>query len=292
MNIYMVGYASDLGASTQGTAKGPEILKQSKYLEILNQYDIQLHWEKIVRPEVSGEPKAKLIQKICKELGDEIIQKVNQNEFFTVIGGDHSCAIGTWSAAAYAKHKQGDIGLIWIDAHMDSHTFVTSETGNIHGMPLASLLGEGEPDFTEMFFSQKKIKPQNICLIGIRSFEKGELELLKRLNVKIYYMQEIQERSLKVIMQEAIRQVSENTIGFGVSIDIDSLDPKEAPGTGCREPNGLSSVELCDALTLLAKESKFFGAEIAEFDPQRDKEHITEKLISRLMAAFTLGKII
>jgi arginase len=210
------------------------------------------------------------------------------DKFFMVIGGDHSSAIGTWSGAFQAIKQRGSLGLIWIDAHMDSHQPKTSHTGNIHGMPLACLLGYGEQEFTQLLSHHHKLDSRYLCLIGVRSFESEEAEFLKQLNVKIYYMDEVKQRGLSVIMQEAIKIVSEQTAGFGVSIDIDSMDPKEAPGTGVIEPDGLSAKELGKALHLLTNNPKLIGIELAEFDPTRDKQQLTEKVILELMRALFL----
>jgi hypothetical protein len=162
-----------------------------------------------------------------------------------------------------------------------SHTPETTESGNIHGMPLAALMGYGDSRLTQLLFSAPKLLPESVILIGIRSFEKAEAALLKRLNVRIFDMYEIQTRGLTAVITEAVEIVSKNTVGYGISIDIDSIDPEEAPGTGAKELNGIASQDLCTALQklLLSPDKRFIGAEIAEFDPNQDKNKKTEKII-------------
>ncbi len=135
-----------------------------------------------------------------------------------------------------------------------------------------------------------KFKPENICLIGIRSFEEGEATLLKQLNVRIIGMDEVHERGLADVMAEAIKIATTGTVGYGLSIDIDSIDPADAPGTDVAEANGLSGEELCQAAQIFAHDERLIGAEIAEFDPGRDQDQKTEKLIARLVNAITIGK--
>jgi len=187
--------------------------------------------------------------------------------------------------------QEGSLGFIWIDAHMDSHTPQTTLTGNIHGMPLACLLGFGEQGLINLATPTPKFNPKHICLVGIRSFEPEEEALLKRLNVRIIYMAEVRQRGLADVMAEAIKIATTGTVGYGLSIDIDSIDPADAPGTDVVEPGGLAGEELCQAVQVFAHDKRLIGAEIAEFDPHRDKDQKTEKLIARLVSAITLGNI-
>jgi arginase len=208
---------------------------------------------------------------------------VKQNNFFCVVAGDHSSAIGTWSGVYDAIHQQGDLGLIWIDAHMDAHTPETSPSGNIHGMPLACLLGYGYKNLISILQNAPKLKPENICLIGVRSFEEGEENLLKNLGVKVYFMDEVQSRGFKSVMQEATHHVKKNTAKFGVTIDIDAIDPIEAPGVDVPEPNGIRINELREGFQEIINDKKLLGVEIVEFDPHLDINQQTEKLVVSLI---------
>jgi arginase len=294
--IHLIGSASGVAAADAGCWEGPLVLEKSDYLktEMANN-GFNYQWDAMLQPnrEAGAESPLAVVTKHCEALADAVGDLVRDKAFFTVFGGDHSCAIGTWSGVHREISKQGDFGLIWIDAHMDSHTPETSETGNIHGMPLACLLGYGNPALTELNGgSAPKIKAEHVCVIGARSFEEGEEELLKDLNIRIYFMDEVERRGLKEIMTEAIDIVNTGTVGYGVTIDIDSIDPAEAPGTGVSEPGGLSAKELCNALTQVTNDKRLIGTEIVEFDPRRDKNALTEKLSVQLLISMLNGKLI
>jgi arginase len=286
-DVYLIGYASSTGGPDPTAGEGPLVLQKSPYLLELQDEGMHLHWHTIIIPEQHNASKLEGIAEDNRLLATAIADLTLNKKFFMVLGGDHTCAVGTWSGASFAMQDQGSIGLIWIDAHMDSHTPQTTLTGNYHGMPLACLLGYGEPKLTNMMTTTPKIKPEHLCLIGIRSFEKEEEQLLQRLNVRIYYMDEINRRGLDVIMKEALAIVTQGTVGFGISLDIDSIDPIDAPATDVSEPGGIPAKELCAALQIPAQDSRLLGVEMTEFDPHRDIEQKTEKLIPKLMTVLS-----
>lgn len=285
--VHFLGYASSLAGAATGSEHGAETIQHSKYLQqLMQQHDITLQWDAIFKPDLQHHlTTLEQVTHLCAQLAAATAQLTQQKKPFVVIAGDHTSAIGTWSGVAHAKRAEGKIGLIWIDAHMDSHTPETSETGNLHGMPVACLLGHGETKLTKLCDDLPKLDPENICLIGIRSYEAGEKRLLEKLNARIFYIEEVQQKGLAAVLREAVAIVSRNTIGHGISIDIDSMDPQDAPGTGVAESNGLAAEELCNALTLLAHDPRLLGVEIAEFDPTRDQQQKTEKIVTKLLAA-------
>lgn len=278
MKPRVIGYASDIAANKKGAAQGPAVLKNSKVLRALS-----LEWEAIL--ETSSQKRGLVAtaatQTLCKKLASYIKQFIANKTPFLTIGGDHSSAIGTWSGAASGLN--GPLGLIWIDAHMDAHTPDTSTTKNIHGMPVAVLLGHGDPALTQISSTQAKCQPENMVLIGVRSCEIEEAELLAQLNVRVYFMEEINERGLAVVLKEALKIVTTNTAGFGVSIDLDGIDPKDAPDVTIRVEDGIRAQDLLENLSPIAKHPDFIGAEIAEFFPGNDKNQKTEKLIAGLI---------
>jgi arginase len=289
-SIHFVGSACGIAAEDPGCADGPLTLKQSVlFQQALKKAAVDFHWENIFAP-ASEVASVDIIAEHCQNLATQVASLVQQQKPFMVFGGDHSCAIGTWSGAFSEVAKQGDMGLIWIDAHMDSHTPATTPSGNIHGMPLACLLGDGYPQLTQILNKAPKVKPENLCMIGIRSFEQGEAELLKRLKIRIYGMAEVKQRGLDDIIKEAIAHVTKNTAAYGVTIDVDSMDPNDAPATGVSEPDGLSGSELCNAAMQFANDPRLIGTEIVEFDPHRDKNNMTEKLIINLALAILAGQ--
>lgn len=289
-SISLIGYASGVAAGDPGCKDGPDVLSKSDLIQQLQQTSWQADWEAMLYPS-SIEPKLAVVADLCTQLALKIKRLVEQKHFFAVLGGDHACAIGTWSGVASALKPQGPIGLIWFDAHMDSHTFETTPSGNIHGMPVASLLGYGAAELINILTATPKLLPEHVCLIGVRSFEAKEAELLKRLRVKVYDMNEIEQRGLAVVVQEAIAIVTRATAAFGVSLDLDCIDPKDAPATGTLAPGGIAATALIEALPLISTQAKFIGAEIAEYNPQHDKNDLTKKLIPQLLKALLPGSL-
>lgn len=290
--LHLVGCASGVAGADIHSGDGPIILQNSPYLAQLTESGHSYQWGNVFRvnAESPGQRIDESVSQVCRDLAKDVSRLTREKAFFSVIGGDHSCAIGTWSGVYDALHQQGEIGLIWIDAHMDSHTPETSESGRIHGMPLAVLLGYGYPTLTSILHQAPKIKPENLCLIGVRSYEAGEAALLKRLNVRVFMMSEVLERGFSAVMQEAIERVSKNTIGYGLTLDIDSIDPMDAPGVDVPEANGIRVDQLRQGLQLAAVDPKLIATEIVEFDPSHDKNHTTEKLVVDVLQIFADGK--
>jgi arginase len=283
--LRLVGYASGIGGADQRVGQGPLVMQQSAFMQRLEQIDF--FWDMISPSRVTHATTEEAVAALCQTLALNISGQVRAKEFFTVIGGDHSCAIGTWSGVYDALHEQGDFGLIWIDAHMDSHTPDTTLTGRIHGMPLACLLGHGYPALTTILQAKAKLKPEHVCLIGARSFESGEAQLLERLNIRVYFMEELHQRGLIPVLREAVTIVNQGTLGYGLSLDIDSIDPKEAPAVDVPEQDGLHASDLYAGLAELALDLRLFGVEIVEFDPAKDRAHCTEELVASFVNLFT-----
>jgi arginase len=227
-----------------------------------------------------------VVAELNTRLALSIKQQIATGKKPMVIGGEHTCAVGTWSGVQSAYADQGDIGLIWIDAHMDSHTPQTSLSQHLHGMPLAALLGYGYPSLTGILHSAPKLLPRNLCLIGVRSFEEGEAVLLKKLNVKVYFIDEVLQRGFMNVLQEAIASVSVNTCGFGVSLDLDSIDPQDAPAVDVPEANGIRAHDVLVGLEKVAQDKRLLAVEIVEFDPMHDIDHKTEKLVMKCLEIF------
>ncbi|HEX4044726.1 MAG TPA: arginase [Gammaproteobacteria bacterium] len=282
----LIGYASKLAGPDLHCDEGPVVLQQSPYLAQLVEQGIQPLWQ-MITPGLTQGRKDKMVREMCERLAAAVVKLAKQHQYFTVIGGDHACAIGTWSGMYDVYHTQGELGLIWVDAHMDSHTPETSESGRIHGMALAALLGFGYDTLTTVLHDAPKLKPENVCLVGVRSFEQGEAALLARLGVRIYFMEEVRQRGVSVVLREAVQGVSQHTIGYGISLDLDSLDPEDAPGVDVAEPAGLRAADLLVSLAELAQDPRLLATEIVEFDPSRDKSQQTEQLIVKLLTVLS-----
>ena len=219
------------------------------------------------------------IQDFNFRFAHEVAHSFETGHFPVVIGGDHSIAIGTWNGVA--KAKKNPLGLIWIDAHMDGHTNETTPSGAYHGMPLAALLGHGEKEIAQLLRPEPVLLPENVVLIGVRAYEEGEALLLEKLGVRIYFIEEVKERGLFRVVQEAIDRIK--TPHLGLSIDLDAIDPEEAPGVGSPEANGLSSDELIKALSLFEERVEAF--ELVEYNPERDIKFKTREIAYKILDA-------
>lgn len=220
------------------------------------------------------------IATLSAKLAQSTQQSVLNNNLFVTLGGDHTAAIGSWSGAANGVNE---LGLIWFDAHMDSHTFETTPSNNIHGMPLAVLLGYGDKNLTHVLSAQPKLKPENVVLIGVRSYESGEAALLKKLGVKIFFMEEIKKFGMKKVIHESLHIVTKNADAFGISIDLDGFDPQDAPGVGTPEKDGVRANDFLAEFSAIAQHPKLIGIDIVEFNPVLDVDHKTEMLAVKLL---------
>ncbi|MDF1796544.1 MAG: arginase [Coxiellaceae bacterium] len=279
--IAVIGAACSIASTDHGSEQAPSVIQQSP---LVNALDIDLAWDHIIFSRGKGRQLEAMesVIRYSTNIAKRTAKAIKRQERFLTIGGDHSCAIGTWSGAAHQLRDKGDLGLLWIDAHIDAHTPCSSDTGNIHGMPVAHLLGQGEDRLCQLLDNQNKIKPENIALIGIRSYEPAERELVERLGVRVYYIEEVLERGIDVVLNEAYQLISENTAAYGISIDIDGFDPEFAPAVHTTVPGGIDPQQFIQALASMPKD-KMIGAEIAEFNPILDKDQITEKLIAELI---------
>lgn len=192
------------------------------------------------------------------------------------IGGDHSCAIGSWSGVAHnLERKQKDLALIWIDAHMDAHRPETSETGNLHGMPVAHLLGHGHKELTSIISATPKLKPENIVYFGIRSYEKPEEDFLQSLGVKVYYQDMLSDDNFVELFLSEYNRLADQTNGnVGISLDLDGLDPKEIKAVGTPVDVGISTSKFTEAMEKIDI-NKLSGFEIAEYNPSLDDDKST-----------------
>lgn len=283
--VNIIGYASGLGSCDTRCCTGPFIIKASEAFEALKgNSTVDWHWIDNLAPHEEATKLAAIspIAEISQRLAQHVIQQVENQHPFAVISGVHSSAIGAWSGAA--KAIDAPLGLIWIDAHMDSHTPETTHTGNVHGMPLAALLGKGDPRLAALLRSEPALLPENLVLVGIRDFEPEEADLLNSLGVKIYLMKEVKERGIGPVLQEAGEYVTKKTKHFGISIDLDAIDPTDAPGVSLPTPNGIAAVPLCQALKdYFYQHPQLLGVEIAEFNTYRDEDHKTEKVVADLL---------
>ena len=279
--IRIIGAASGIGAQDQACEDGPMAFHRSQAWHELQRHPL-LDWGKtLFAPDDDGSSTAGRIAELCKDLADEVTLTLRADEFPVVIGGDHSVAIGTWSGVARVLGVP--LGLLWIDAHLDSHTPESSYSGAIHGMPLACLLGRGDKRLLDIGLSGVQISAEHTVVLGPRSYEPEEFEFLQRMGVRIIDSEEVHQRGFVDCLDEAVGIVSAAPAGFGVTLDLDAIDPQLAPGVGSPEPDGLVARDALMAIHLSAGMPGFKALEIVEYNPDRDRYGATARLISDLI---------
>jgi arginase len=284
--LALIGAASRLGMPDSACDQAPAFLR--RHLATLPHLRGRYAWHALLRASTtlpaSGAFPPPGLGPFSRRLAKAVDECVAAMRRFMVFGGDHACAIGTWTGAARGLRPRGDMGLIWIDAHMDAHTLSTSPSGRAHGMPVATLLGHGDP--TLEFFggaAPPAVLPRNLCLIGVRSFESGEAALLQRLGVRIVMMDEVRRRGLAAVLREALDQVSAHTAGFGVSLDLDAIDPRDAPGVTTAVGRGIAADDLLPPLRDACADRRCIGMEVVEFNPPADRNGRTAQLVEQIV---------
>jgi arginase len=283
--IPTVEVACDAGARRKGSGEGPGEFRKSRDAA-LRCKGLALAWQQMPRNLCAPEsPPLQAVAQTARWTAGITRRLTAGGEKFIVIGGDHSCAIGTWSGVADALRKYGPLGLIWIDAHMDMHVPETTHSGAINGMPVASLLGYGAPELTSVAEDGPALHPHHICLVGTRSFEPEEVEFAERFAVRVIGMQEVRVRGIDAALAEAHEVASSGTAGYGISLDLDAFDPAEAPGVGTPEPGGILPATIFDAWSELCRDPKCLGIEIVEFNPSLDQAGRTAQLLEDFVTA-------
>jgi len=207
-----------------------------------------------------------------------------------VLGGDHSLAVGSVSGVShFFSQRSKKAGLLWLDAHGDMNTPDSSPSGNVHGMPLASLLGYGAPALVELFGYKPKVESRNVCLVGVRELDARERRLVKDSGVHAFTMRDIDERGMRDVMSEALRFVTDDTDGMAVSLDMDFVDPTDAPGVGTPIRGGVTYREGHLAMEMIADSDAMVSLEIVEINPVIDERNKTASLAVEMILS-ALGK--
>ncbi|HCR37850.1 MAG TPA: arginase [Opitutae bacterium] len=291
--IHIIGAPSAWGAKHRGSEFGPAALYEAGLLERAKALGyncvrvddvLPLRSSREINPPVSL-ANIEFVGPHCHALASVVDHCLEEGAFPAVLGGDHSIAIGTWSGVTKALDAAGHFGLIWLDAHLDGHTPETTPSESYHGMALAALLGHGDASLVSIGVPSAKIAPQHVTLIGARDYEQEELDLLKRLGVRIVFMKELRERGFKVVLEEALICASTGTAGFGVSFDVDFFDAEAVPGTGTPVGGGLHAKDVLPHLSLIAEHPDYKAFEIVEYNPELDLEGKTAKLTLELVEA-------
>jgi arginase len=288
----------DLGASRRGVDMGPSALRVAGLQARIKQLGLQVEDIgniSVKQPEEMsyGEKRAKYLAEIadaCKDLAAMVEKSLEESMLPVVLGGDHSIAAGTLSGvAAHFKKKEKKIGLVWLDAHGDINTPESSPSGNVHGMPLAAAMGYGATELVELQGFKPKVEPQNISLVGIRDLDSQEKKLAKKSGVHVFTMRDIDERGMREVMSDALKYAMDDTDGISVSLDMDFVDPSDAPGVGTPVRGGVTYREAHLAMEMLADTEAMVSLEVVEINPVID-EHNRTALLGVELVLSGLGK--
>lgn len=285
--VRIIGAASGLGAQDHACEDGPVAFHRSQaWHELAHQPRVD--WGKTLFASDSAAASGiGQIAGLCRRLAAEVASALSADEFPLVIGGDHSIAIGTWSGVARGIGEPP--GLLWIDAHLDSHTPETSYSGAVHGMPLACLLGRGDKRLLNIGLNGPQISAAHTVVFGPRSYETEEVDFLRTMGVRVISGEDIDERGFSRCLAEAIGIVCDAPAGFGVTLDLDAIDPALAPGVGSPEPDGLWDGDVVSALRRLSQLPGLRAMEIVEYNPDRDWQGRTAQLMTDLIEGILPG---
>jgi len=296
--IRIIGVPMDLGASRRGVDMGPSALRvaglQTRLKHLGRQVE-DIGNVPVIQAEEQpyGEKNAKYVDEIaetCKGLADMVRKTLDEDQLPLVLGGDHSIAVGTVAGvAAHFKKKSKSVGVVWLDAHGDMNTPESSPSGNVHGMPLASIMGHGPSQLTELAGQKPMVEPRNVALVGIRDLDAKERRLIKETGVHVLTMRDIDERGMREVMAQALRFASDDTAGIAVSLDMDFVDPTDAPGVGTPVRGGVTYREAHLALEMIADSRSAVSFEIVEINPVIDLHNKTALLGVELLLS-GLGK--
>lgn len=299
-SVSILGVPLGYGASMAGVDIGPAALRVARLNQRIATLGYAVHDLgdlRLERPQTLPEVHDKLkymreISNACEQLANEVETILSSGQLPIVLGGDHSIAIGSFSGvASYYKKQQQTLGLIWFDAHADMNTPDTTPSGNIHGMPLAALLGYGTPELTNVAGFAPKLDPKLCAHVGARDIDAGERDLINKLGMRFFTMREIDERGMNACMNEAIKIASGGTAGYAVTFDVDVLDPGDAPGSGTLVRGGLTYREAHLGMEKISEAGGMRSLEIVEINTALDVNNKTAELGVELLLS-ALGKTI
>jgi arginase len=292
--VNLIGFPIDLGADRRGVDMGPSALRIANLKEKLEQlgYEVvdsgDIYIQNVERQKITN-PKLKYINEILrtsKILAGKIERVREKDQFPLCLGGDHSIAIGTIAGiSSFCKKNKLKLGVIWIDAHTDMNTDETSPSGNIHGMPMAAAVGLGNERLVNFYGFFPKVKAENCALIGVRSIDQLERINIKRVDLPVYTMSDVDKLGIHRIISRVLKQFKEKVDHIHVSFDLDSVDPEIAPGVGTPVPGGFSYREAHLLMESIAECGCMSSLEISEVNPILDRKNRSAEFAAELIAS-------
>ncbi len=303
--VAVIGVPMDLGSNLRGVDMGPSAIRIAGVVEQLRELGCRIKdFGNVAVPHASvvGIGSASMryaepIKMTCELLATAIESSLEDSNTPVVLGGDHSIAMGTLAGLARyglsrKRKKRRRYGLLWVDAHADANTPRTTPSGNVHGMPLAVALGRGDKRFTELGGPAPMIDASSAVLLAVRDVDLGERDNLRKLGLRVITMREIDERGVFECTTEALDIVDAGTDGFHLSVDMDCLDPRLAPGVGTPVPGGLTVREAHLVMELVADSRQMVSCEFVEVNPVIDQRNMTAELAAGLIRSALGGKIL
>jgi arginase len=285
--VRIIGVPMDLGQSRRGVDMGPSALRGAGLQAALKKLGLQVEDIgnlSVKQPEEMpvGEKRAKYLQEIAETCGDVAAaaeKSLSEGFLPLVLGGDHSIAAGV--AAGVANHfrkEKKQIGYLWLDAHGDMNTPDSSPSGNVHGMPLAAIMGYGAPELVDLLGFKPKAEPGNIVIVGARDLDAQERKIVKKSGIRVFTMRDIDERGMREVMADALKYAMDDTAGIAVSLDMDFVDPADAPGVGTPVRGGVTYREAHLAMEMIADTEAMVSLEVVEINPILDEHNRTALL--------------
>jgi arginase len=298
LNISLIGVPMDLGQNRRGVDMGPSAIRYAGVVERLEEIGHTVTDEgniQIAAAEKTASPDTNLknlieVTDASTALANKIHDVMEDGQFPLILGGDHSIAIGTLAGLG---DRYDNLGVIWYDAHADLNTGETSPSGNIHGMPLAVSIGLGHEKLVNIRGFAPKIKPENVVIIGARSIDPGERELIKEKGIKVFTMHDIDKLGMTEVMNNAMSYLKDRNVdGLHLSLDLDGIDPIYTPGVGTPVPGGISYRESHLAMEMLFTSDMVTSTEFVEVNPILDEKNKTADVAVALMGSLFGEKLL
>jgi arginase len=298
-SVRLIGVPMDLGASRRGVDMGPSAVRYTDLRDRLEKLGHTVEdsgnvpvpfREDAARGAQRGARYMGAITDVCVDVAARVRSALEAGQIPVVLGGDHALAAGSIAGAAAHLAAGGHrLGVVWVDAHGDLNTPATSRSGNVHGMPLAALLGNGDKAMASIGGAQGAIKGSDLALVGLRDLDQSERAHIRKWNLSAFTMRALDERGLRSVMEQAIGIATKSTAGLWVSFDMDVIDPDEAPGVGTPVPGGMTYREAHLAMEMLADTGKLVGLDMVEVNPVLDQRNRTAEIACELILS-ALGK--
>ena len=298
-NIRIIGVPMDLGASRRGVDMGPSAVRYTDLRDravklghtVEDAGNVAVPFrEDAARGAQRGARYLGAITDVCVDVATRTRAALDEGRIPVVLGGDHALAAGSIAgAAAHLRAKGKRLGAIWVDAHGDLNTPATSRSGNVHGMPLAALLGNGDKAMSGIAGGGAALRAADVSLVGLRDLDASERTHIKKWGLTAFTMRALDERGVRAVLEDAIAVAARETAGIWVSLDMDVIDPEEAPGVGTPVPGGMTYREAHLAMEMFADTGKLVGLDVVEVNPVLDEHNRTAEIACELILS-ALGK--